>query len=132
MIVTLYGVGRNLNRAVRTCEAFGVQELHLLDCRKAYLAGNLFRATGRVRVRMVEDWPASEKLCALETSYPTLIYDVPWHDIGGVLIGGETDGLPGSVAAQYRACIPMIGRVSGLTVEAALAITLYEWRRHVS
>ncbi len=132
MIVTLYRVGRNLNRAVRTCEAFGVRDLHLLECHHARLSGHLFGATGRVHIETIEDWPDGNHVCALETHYPMPIYDIPWHECEGILIGGETAGLPSAAPAQYHAHIPMVGRVSGLTVEAALAIALYEWRRQIS
>lgn len=132
MIVTLYAVGRNLNRAVRTCEAFGVQTLHLLNCPGAYLGGNLFRASGRVSIMVVDDWPSPVGLCAIETTYALPIYELDWHNIDGLLIGGETSGLPPNIDAEYRTYIPMVGHISGLTVEAALAIALYEWRRQTS
>lgn len=130
MSVWLYRVGRNLNRAYRTCEAFGVRELCLLDCRDATLFGNLFQAFGRVGVQRASDWPDPAGTCALETWGEIPIYDIPWQQTRRLLLGGETDGLPRHMPAQFTAYIPMVGRVSGLTVEAALAIALYEWRRH--
>lgn len=129
MKVLLYKVGRNLNRVYRTCEAFGVPEIELLDC-NAKLSGNLFRAAGRVRVRNIDDWPPPSGMLALETCYPNSIYTVDWRWVSMIVIGGETQGLPTrSLVAEQKVYIPMIGRVSGLTVEAALAIVLYEWRR---
>jgi tRNA G18 (ribose-2'-O)-methylase SpoU len=127
--VVLYGVGRNLNRAYRTCEAFGVRRLKLLDCR-GVLRGNLFKAAGRVEVLNISGFPQPDGLLALETYYPDDIYDVRWDLVSAILIGGETGGLPRKTPAQQRVHIPMVGKVSGLTVESALAIALYEWRRN--
>lgn len=129
MEVYLYHVGRNLNRAVRTCEAFGVQRLHLIDCAEVWLSGNLYGARGRVDVAHVSDWPDAAGLCLLETWAKPPLWRVPWGEVRALLLGGETDGLPRETLAQYRAAIPLQGHISGLTVEAALAIALYEWRR---
>ncbi len=128
MDILLYRVGRNLNRAYRTCEAFGARSLKLLDC-QGMLLGNLFKAAGRVEVLNVSDFSPPDGLLALETHYPDSIYTVRWDLVSTILIGGETGGLPHKTPAQQRVHIPMTGKVSGLTVEAALAIALYEWRR---
>ena len=129
MNVLLYRVGRNLNRAYRTAEAFGVDKILLLECDNAFLQGNLFKAKKRVTIEKIDSWPSRQGLLALETFYETSIYRVCWPLIDTIAIGGETDGLPRSLDASYKAYIPMCGEVSGLTVEAALAIALYEWRR---
>lgn len=129
MRVLLYRVGRNLNRAYRTCEAFGVPEMLLYQCDGARLSGNLYRATGRVQVREVVGWPDPYKTLALETRYDTPVWDVDWSRVETLIIGGETSGLPARVPAAQTAVIPMAGLVSGLTVEAALAIALHEWGR---
>lgn len=127
MDVVLYGVGRNLNRAYRTCEAFGGQSLLLYRCNPK-LSGNLFKAVGRVRVQSIDEWPEAEGTLALETWGDVDIADVDWSDIRRIVVGGETTGLPRKVPAQCVARIPMTGNISGLTVEAALAIALYRWR----
>ena len=129
MIIYLYQVGRNLNRAVRTCEAFGVRDLRLIDCPTAHLAGNLYAAKGQVTISQ-SGWPAPLGLCALETWGRTPIVDLDWQEVTALLLGGESRGLPRDVRAQFTACIPQWGHISGLTVEAALAIALYEWRKH--
>jgi tRNA G18 (ribose-2'-O)-methylase SpoU len=128
MIVTLYGVGRNLNRAYRTCEAFGVETLHLWNC-TGRLKGNLYAAKERVEMQVINSCPCPTTTLALETSYRTPLSSVDWGRVENILIGGETCGVPGG-DWQQRAVIPMWGKVSGLTVEAALAIALYEWRKH--
>ena len=129
MNVLLYRVGRNLNRAYRTAEAFGVDKILLLECDDAFLQGNLFKAKNRVAIERINRWPPRQGLLALETFYEAPIYQVCWPLINTIVIGGETEGLPKSLDASYKVYIPMHGEVSGLTVEAALAIALYEWRR---
>lgn len=129
MIVWLYKVGRNLNRAYRTCEAFGVTDLRLIACDALELAGNLYRAKDRVNVARAADWPPWETALALETGYPRPLSSVDWGRVDHLLIGGETVSLPRSkIRAAQVAHIPQPGQVSGLTVEAALAIALYDWR----
>jgi len=128
MNVVLYRVGRNLNRCYRTAEAFGVEAIELLMC-SGQITGNLFKAKGRVSVFSIDDWPPAEGMIALETHYKKPLSGVEWGSIRRILIGGETTGLPRDIQAEKRARIPMFGQVSGLTVEAALAIALYEWRR---
>ncbi|RMG91166.1 MAG: hypothetical protein D6706_18480 [Chloroflexi bacterium] len=129
MKVLLYRVGRNLNRAYRTAEAFGITEILLLESPAAYLKGNLFQARGRVDLTPIEAWPAAEGLLALETRYCRPLWEVDWARVQIIAIGGETSGLPRKIEAEQKAVIPMQGKISGLTVEAALAIALYEWRR---
>lgn len=125
MRVLLYRVGRNLNRAYRTCEAFGVDALSLFEC-NAELSGNLYSATDRVHVEAISTWPDPSRALALETTYRTPLRSVDWRSVDVLILGGETCGLPTkAVAAAQRAHIPMRGIVSGLTVEAALAIALY-------
>jgi hypothetical protein len=131
LAVCLHRVGRNLNRAYRTCEAFGVTRLLLHECDPAAVAriGNLFAAAGGVSVEAVVDWPDPTTSLAMETCHEGAAWDVDWSRVSTVLIGGETDGLARSAPAAQQARIPMRGRVSGLTVEAALAVVLYERSR---
>ncbi len=128
MIVTLYRVGRNLNRAYRTCEAFGVTRMECVDC-TGDVHGNLFAAAGHVDVAQLDTWPNLESGLALETFHALPIWKVDWQRVERIVIGGETAGLPRKLQVGQTAVIPMFGRVSGLTVEAALAIALHEWKR---
>jgi tRNA G18 (ribose-2'-O)-methylase SpoU len=127
--VFLYRVGRNLNRAIRTCEAFGVKEIGLIECKGSYLKGNLFSAKGKVELKTLSEIPPMNIL-ALETFFPTALWEVDWREIDGAFIGGETEGLPRRTVATVRGRIPQPGRTP-LTVEAALAIALYEWQRYL-
>jgi tRNA G18 (ribose-2'-O)-methylase SpoU len=133
MDVLLYRVGRNLNRAYRTCAAFGVQRLFLIgnneDPSASWeLRGNLFSARNLVEIVRQEELPILTSCCGLETYYDTPLSAVDWAGITAILIGGETAGLPRSIKPGVRAVIPILGHLP-LTVEAALAIALYEWRR---
>lgn len=126
--VYLYKVGRNLNRAYRTCEAFGVEKLYLIDC-KGEVEGSLFKATNRIELIHTSEMPEPLGLLALETFFKNPLRQVVLKNkcnINKIIIGGETSGLPRKMDAEYKATIPMSGCVSGLTVEASLAITLYE------
>ncbi len=129
MDVLLYRVGRNLNRAYRTAEAFGVARLLLLDCDQARLSDNLFGAAGRVVVESITEWPTTTNLLALEPSYRLLLRDVDWTMVTTIALAGESASLPNLRLAR-KASIPMLGHSSCLTVEAALAVALYEWRRN--
>lgn len=128
MKIVLYRVGRNLNRVYRTAEAFGVDTIQLLDC-DAVLSGMLFKAKNRVNLERIDTWPSPKGLLALETFYTTPLWEVKWERVNAILIGGERRGLPRGIRAEQKAVIPMYGEISGLTVEAAVAIALWEWRR---
>lgn len=123
--VWLYRVGRNLNRAIRTCEAFNVCRLVLVDCDESFISGRLFGASGRVTIERADSLPGDECL-PIETWGDVEIRAVDWAPVRGILIGGETSGLPRRVGRSAR--IDMGGHVSGLTVEAAMAVALHEWR----
>jgi len=127
MDLLLYKVGRNLNRIYRTAEAFEIKKLRLYECKESYLNGNLYRAKNRVEIEIITNWP--ENLLALETYYPDPISKIDWKNIQVIAIGGETYGLPKNIPANQKATIPMQGQISGLTIEATIAIVLYEWRR---
>ncbi len=130
MKVLLYQVGQNLNRAYRTCEAFGIQELLLMDCKDKYLAGNLFAAKGRVEMRTIEEWPTNMLILETWAKRPiNSLTAAEWAGVDHIVIGGESRGLPRKLPGMH-CTIPMHGMISGLTVEAALAIALYAWRNH--
>lgn len=129
MNICLYRVGRNLNRCYRTCEAFGIKKLFLYDC-MGEVRGNLYSAKGRVEVIRIEEFP-TEGVLALETNCRKLLWEVDWSKIQTICIGGETEGLPiKKIQAIERARIPTVGKLSCLTVEAALSIVLYEFSKN--
>lgn len=124
--VVLHRVGRNLNRAYRTCEALGVGKIALHQC-NGRVSGQLYAAAGGVEVSEIESLPTGPSVLALETGAGDPLLRVEWETVDTIVIGGETAGLPRSLPVRY-AHIEMPGRSSGLTVEAALAIALHAWR----
>ena len=88
----LYKVGRNLNRAYRTCEAFGVKTLCLVGC-DPVLSGNLYKAKGRVKIVDIEDLPYNDNALALETIAKQIIAEVKWENVRTIVNGGETISL---------------------------------------
>lgn len=129
--VVLYNVGRNLNRAYRTCFSFGVSEMILVgksDDRSIEweLKGNLFQAKDRVKISRVNEMPDISKAVALENYYSFPLWRVDWREVDTLLIGGESSGLPKNINPLYKATIPTLEKFC-LTVEAALAIGLYAW-----
>ncbi|MEN6546045.1 MAG: HAD family hydrolase [Armatimonadia bacterium] len=133
MIVTLFGVGRNLNRVVRACEANGVERLECVDCKGAHLAGNLYSASGRVEIVPVPEL-TTEGHGAIALVPPCHKHDgefphVAWRGVQRIFCGGETCGLP-VVPGATRVAIPMFGVQAEYTVELALGIALWEWQRY--
>lgn len=126
--VLLWRVGRNLARAYRTAEAFGAGALELLECAGA-VHGPLYSSRGRLDVIRLDEWPELSSAVLLEPQYPTDIRSVDWSRVDRVVLAGESATLPAGLAAGWRCRIPMYGGARQLTVEAALAIALYEWRR---
>lgn len=123
--VVLYKVGRNLNRVYRTVEAFGIPELQLIEC-SGEVRGNLYAAKNKIKIIKNESMP--KNIIAFETNGKKEITEIDFENISSILIGGETVGIPTWFQGEiYK--IPQIGNISGLTVEAALAIILYEWGR---
>jgi len=124
--VILIGVGRNLNRAVRTCYSFGVYDVYCLNC-PGEVSGNLFNAKN-VRVHRIDSLGVfpTDSILALEVtkSLPPL----QAVDTGGIrylAIGGETVTIRQKDFPRM-ARIPTANNLC-LTTEAALAIALYHF-----
>jgi len=135
MKILLYNVGRNLNRAYRTCFSFGISEMIMIGKSgdrsiKWELKGNLYAAKEKVKVINTEKIPDLSQTVALENYYAESLYDIDWSKVTSLLIGGETKGLPKKINPLYKATIPTINSFC-LTVEASLAIALSEWRRNI-
>jgi len=130
--VILVSVGRNLNRAVRTCYSFGVNDIYCLQC-SGQVKGNLFSATGQVRLHVIDslDNFCRDNILGLEVaqSLPAL-QSYPMREIKYLAVGGESVTLKkGDFPAMVR--IPTKNDLC-LTTEAALAIALYEIARRMS
>lgn len=117
-------VGRNLNRVYRTLEFFGIKNMYLVEC-NTKIKGNLFKATGAVDLISLPNIPDDLETVYLETDGIIALESFDFSKIKNIVIGGESESLPKSKLA-YRVKINGVGKVSGLTVEAALSIVLYE------
>ncbi|MBW2637895.1 MAG: hypothetical protein JRC86_10310 [Deltaproteobacteria bacterium] len=126
--VILIGVGRNLNRAVRTCYTFGIYNIYCFNCNTATLHGNLFSASSRVRLHELADLTKinPRALLAVEANrkLPSL-RKISKEKIKYVAVGGESTTLR-QKDFPVMAYIPTRNRLC-LTTEAALAIVLYEF-----
>src|SRR5690554_1892973 len=84
--VVLVGVGRNLNRVIRTCYSFGVYDVFCVNC-TGQISGNLFAAKA-VIVR--QGMPEVENMLALEATKSLLpIGNVPPKTVKYLVVGGE-------------------------------------------
>lgn len=123
MIVTLYRVGRNLNRAYRTCFSFGISAVELVEC-TGTLQGNLYSATGRIDAREA-DWPQDlSRTVIAETDGDVPVQDLDWARVDRLVVGGESVHLP-AVRCMARVRIDTPASLC-LTTEAALAVLLHE------
>jgi len=138
MKVLLFNVGRNLNRAYRTCFSFGINELYLIGKSddKSIIwekRGNLYSAKDRVKIKYYDslDNLNMDNTVAFENYYTNSIFNLDWNGIDSILIGGESTGLPRKLNVKEKVCILTVNKFC-LTVEASLAIILYEWSRYVN
>ena len=123
--IILVGVGRNLNRAIRTAYSFGVCDIYCLNC-TGKVEGNLFSAAGKVRIHEIKSLAeiGSKNILGLEVtkSLPP-IETFGDDDIDHIAIGGESVTLR-QADFPKMARIPTINNLC-LTTEAALALALY-------
>lgn len=125
--VIAVGVGRNLNRIIRTSHSFGVNKIFLLSS-AGKLTGHLFSARGNVEVIEIADLSmfGNNELLALEVS-PSIpdIRDVNVDGVRYIVVGGESVTLRKN-DFRRMARIPTHNRLC-LTSEAAIAIGLYKF-----
>lgn len=127
--VYLYKVGRNLNRAYRTCEFFGVKKIYLVGC-MGKLSGNLFKAKDNVSLIQKNSLPDDKQTVYFETNGGINIHEFDFSGVEKICVGGESNNLPKNKESK-RIKICKSGNISGLTTEGALSIALYEiWRQN--
>ena len=122
--IYLYKVFNNLNRCYRTCEFFGIKKLNLIECGNK-LFGNLFKSKNNVSIEILNNLPYNKNTIYFETDGDISIFDINLNDYDNYVFGGESNNLPKNKNIK-RVYIPKIGNISGLTVESALTIVLYE------
>lgn len=128
--VILYKVNRNLNRCYRTAAFFGVKNIFTYDCNYE-LKGNLFNSSNQVSISSISEMPKGQNVAYMETNGKINIEDVDWRYIDTICFGGETNDFTGKEFNNINKIkIKSFGKQKGLTVEAALAITLYKIREY--
>lgn len=123
--IILVGVGRNLNRAIRTAYSFGVYDIYCLNC-TGQVKGSLFSAAGKIRLHEIKSLAEIESTNILGLEVTKSLPPIEAYkgkDIDYIAVGGESTTL-------RRADFPMMARIPTtndlcLTTEAALSIALY-------
>lgn len=130
MNVLLVGMKRNLNRCIRTCYSFGVDNIFLLGCDESYIKGNLFSAKGKVKIQKIEsieEIGEFRKIVGFEINGSGRCEDLKNADC--IAIGGEQTMLSKS-DFEHLIKIPVKNNLC-LTAEAALAIGLYMYETQI-
>ena len=89
------------------------------------LKGNLYSATGHVAVEQISLWPEGKSVLLCPRGNVALAH-ADWSGVDTIVVGGETVGIPRDIVGDRV----RIDTSMELTVEAALAIALYEWRNY--
>jgi tRNA(Leu) C34 or U34 (ribose-2'-O)-methylase TrmL len=119
-----YKINNNLNRIYRTLEFFGIENIFLCKCANI-LKGNLFKAENKVNIIEIDNLPDDENTIYFETDGNINIKDINLLDYQYFVFGGESNNLPKNKNVK-RVYIPKKGNISGLTVESALTVVLWE------
>jgi tRNA (guanosine-2'-O-)-methyltransferase len=121
---------------VRSCEAFGVHTLHVVEARERFLAAGSVARSAEKWVRVVCHRAAAGAIAALRESRLEMIAaradgelvpsDLAMIDRLAIVLGNERDGIS---AELYRACsravrVPMRGFAESLNVSVTAAILL--------
>jgi len=130
----------NIYACMRTCDAVGVQDLHIVDYR-----ANSFRA-GKKSSSSAKRWLSMHKYDTLSTCFDAVkssgkkiytthlsedaksIYEFDFTQEVAIVFGNEKDGVsPEAVhLADGNIVIPQVGMIKSLNISVALAVTLYE------
>jgi hypothetical protein len=108
----------------------GVDGLYLVGCDGASIDGNLYQAAALTVLPSdyLPDTPNTVALVLPKRVHDAKLHEVDLSSADAICVGGETHGLPRLKQAQ-RVAIPMFGKQPEHTVEAALSIALWEWRK---
>jgi tRNA (guanosine-2'-O-)-methyltransferase len=128
---------RNVSAVLRSAEAFGLQEVHLVSGPQAFLASRLITQGAELWLDL--RWHDGADTCvAALRSRGFKVYvasmdgarrpeDLAAVDKAAVVFGNEKSGVGAALAAlaDERVAIPMSGFAQSLNVSVAAAITLY-------
>jgi tRNA (guanosine-2'-O-)-methyltransferase len=131
----------NISAVLRTCDAVGVPEAHIVPTADFSMAHGTASGSNRyVGVRRHESLPAA--LAALREAGMRVVAAHPTPDAvefravdytgpTTILLGTELEGLSeeAAAAADVRVRVPMLGAVESLNVSVAAAVILYEAQR---
>ncbi len=133
---------RNLSAIIRSCDAFGLANMHAVWPREGYRAfrktagGSFNWVTTHTHPTMTDAVSAlrgsGHKLYAAQLSERAVDYrEVDFTVPCAVIMGNEVDGVSADAAEQAdeHIVIPMMGMVESLNVSAACAIILSEAQR---
>lgn len=121
---------------MRSCDAFGVQELHVIPRHEAFLASNLVAKGAERWVDVIEHPSPQHAAKALRARGFELLTTHPEGDLTpedlpqlprvALVLGNERDGIGDDLKgmAQRSVRIPMVGFVESLNVSVSAAILL--------
>lgn len=131
----------NISAVMRTCDAVGIQEMHVLNTRigphKKWGAKSSSSAAKWLTVRQHPD--ATACFLELRKKYPLILtthlsssaislYDIDFTKPLALVFGNEHDGVSEEIRdlADGNFVIPQVGMIRSLNISVACAVSLYE------
>jgi tRNA (guanosine-2'-O-)-methyltransferase len=126
----------NASAVIRSCDAFGVQELHIVPRDEPFVAGKMVAKGTEHWVDVVHHETPSSAVTALRTRGFELVATHPEGELEpealaempriALIVGHEHDGIREELerAAAHRVRVPMRGFVESLNVSVAAALLL--------
>ena len=142
--VVLEGIhnSQNTSAAIRTCECFGIQDIHIIETNHPYEI-NPYVLKGSKKWVNVTTYPDGqtpvwhEKLRAegyrifatSPSADATPIYDIDLSQKFAIVFGNELEGVSKETLQMADGCvtIPMVGFTESLNISASVAICLSTW-----
>lgn len=137
----------NASAVVRTCDCFGIQDVHVIEDRNRY---KVQREIARGSDKWVDihnynlgDSPLKDaitllknkgyKIAALTPDAPKTIYDIPIDQPIALSFGTEWEGISEELRklADYQIAIPMYGFTESFNVSVSVALTLQALRKRL-
>lgn len=132
---------QNASAAIRTCECFGIQDIHIVEGRNPYTV-NPYVLKGSGKWVDITRYSSADpswyetirskgyKIFATAPSANAIsIHDVDVQEKFVVVFGNELEGLSETTLQHADACvtIPMVGFTESLNISASVAICLNTW-----
>ncbi len=135
----------NANAVVRSCECFGIQDLHVVEQRNEYrLSPNVLQGSAKWVNRIHYNSPNNENIAdcyrnlkkegyRIVSTSPDMESSIPIHQFEfsepvALVFGTELDGLTNYALenADDRVYIPMVGFTESFNISVCAALSLYE------